>query len=263
MMDHTYWQKQNPTKPLFPDIVWAKPEQRSHAGRLVIIGGNKLGFAAVAGSYKEALELGAGECRVVMPDALRRSIPSNITDTVFVPTNQSGGMSKEGEAQMIAAAHWANGVLLIGDAGRNSETAILFESLLQKYQGPVTVTRDAVDLLKGNMQPILERGNTLLVVSFAQLQKMFQAVYYPKALLFNMQLNSLVEALHKFTVTYPATIMVLHSENIVIANNGEVVSTPWLEPLAIWRGSVAAKAATFWLWTPDKPLEAAAASLTT
>ena len=48
MEQHPYWQKQTPEKPLFPDIEWAKPEQKSQAGRLGIIGGNKLGFMGVA-----------------------------------------------------------------------------------------------------------------------------------------------------------------------------------------------------------------------
>ena len=260
-MADTYWHKQVPTKPLFPDIVWNKPEQRSKAGRLAIIGGNKLGFASVAVAYQDALQTGVGESRVVLPDALKKTVPATMTDAIFVPTNQSGGMGKNGENQILAAAAWADGILLIGDSGRNSETAILLETLLQKYKGPATITRDAVDLLKNNVQGLMERDQTLLVVSFAQLQKIFQAVYYPKALLFKMQLTNLVEALHKFTTTYPVAIMVLHGEQLLVAQGGEVTSTPWLEPLAIWRGSVATKAASYWLWTPDKVLEATTASL--
>ena len=44
----SYWRKQEKTKPLFPDIEWAKPEQRAQRGRLGLVGGNKLGFAGVA-----------------------------------------------------------------------------------------------------------------------------------------------------------------------------------------------------------------------
>jgi len=42
-MELAYWQCQTPEQPLFPDIEWNKPEQRSRAGKLGIIGGSKLG----------------------------------------------------------------------------------------------------------------------------------------------------------------------------------------------------------------------------
>ena len=76
-----------------------------------------------------------------------------------------------------------------------------------------------------------------------------------------MQLTNLVEAMHKFTITYPVTIAVLHRESFIIAHEGEVVTTPWDNPMLIWRGNVAAKAATYWLWTPSKPLEATATAI--
>lgn len=256
-----YWQRQTLAKPLFPDLEWSKPERRDQAGKMAIIGGNKLGFAAVASAYSDALRTGIGQCRVVLPEALKRAIPTNITDTLFVPTNPSGGMAKDGLPQMQATAAWADSLLLIGDTGRNSETAIALEELLQSTTKPTVITRDAIDLLKSSSELMLTRENTLLVVSFAQLQKLFQAVYYPKILTFSMQLTNLVEALHKFTITYPATIAVLHSENFIIAHDGKVTTTPWQNPMAIWRGSVAAKATAYWTWNPTKPLESTSVSL--
>ena len=128
-----WWQIQTPKKPIFPDIEWSKPEQRSSRGRLLIVGGNKLGFAAVGQSYKTATECGAGEVKVVLPDGLRKTLPntmSNMLEGVFLPTNPSGGFAKNGISDLIAAANWSNGVLLIGDSGQNSETAILYEDFI-------------------------------------------------------------------------------------------------------------------------------------
>lgn len=261
-MTPSYWQRQDPAKPLFPDVEWNKPERRDQAGRLAIIGGNKIGFAAVATAYDDALEAGIGQCRVVLPDVLKRAIPTNITDTLFVPTNPSGGMAKDGLAEMQAAATWADILLLIGDTGRNSETAITLEELLRTNSTPAVITRDNFDLLKNSSELLLSRDNTLLVLSFAQLQKLFQSVYYPKILTFSMQLSNLVEALHKFTITYPATIAVLHQQSFIVAHTGNVVTTPWQNPMAIWRGSVATKAAVYWAWNLTKPLEAVTTSLT-
>lgn len=260
-MDASFWRTQTSTKPLFPDIEWAKPEQRAHAGRLGVIGGNKLGFAGVAEAYSKALTVGAGEVRVLLPDALKKSIPPAITDTVFAASNPSGGLAKDAAGDMQALGAWATAVLCIGDAGRNSETAILYEDFLRSYTGPLTLTRDAVDLVKNSSQTLVDRPNTLLVISFAQLQKLFQSVYYPKILTFSMQLAQLVDTLHKFTVTYPVTIAVLHKDHMVVAHNGLVTTTPWDNAMAIWRGSVAAKAACYMMWHPSKPLEAVTASL--
>jgi len=260
-MDYDYWKKQNPESPIFPDIEWSKPETKTQSGKLGIIGGNKLGFAGVAQAYTIASQSGVGQVRVLLPDALKKAIPKIISDTVYAPTNPSGSLAKEAIAEMVSVGAWADEILLIGDAGRSSETAIAYEQFIQKYTGKLVVTRDAVDLVKNSTSILVERPNTLLIVSFAQLQKIFQAVYYPKVLTFSMQLTQLIEALHKFTITYPVTLAVLHKDFLVIAHDGQVVSTAWINPMAIWRGDVASKVAAYWLWNPSKPLEAAATAI--
>lgn len=258
-MIHSYWQKQSSTSPLFPDIEWNRPEQKAHAGKIAIIGGNKLGFVAIRDAYTIANELGAGQIRAILPDVLKRTIPAYVTDALFLPSNPSGGFSREGLPEFEAACAWADLCLLVGDAGRNSETAMAFESLLDS-QARVVVTRDAVDLLMPAVAKLVDREHMTFVVSFAQLQKIFQAVYYPKILSFSMQLLQLVEALHKFTITYPVTIVTFHHNQLIVAHDGKVVSQEFDQPMAIWRGITATKAATYLLWNPQKPLEAIATS---
>lgn len=260
---HDYWKQQKSTTPLFPDIEWDKPGQRSRAGRLGIIGGNKLGFAGVAESYATSLISGAGEVRVVLPDCLRKNIPPSMTDVVFAPSNPSGSLSRDALPELQALSLWATCLLMIGDAGRNSETAITYSDLIRTYQGPLVLTRDAIDLVKNDTEALVNRPSTVLVASFAQLQKIFQSVYYPKMLTFSMQLLQLVEAVHKFTITYPVTLVVLHHDTLITSHGGEVVTTKWDTPMAIWRGAVGARAATYVMWTPEKPLQAIATSLVT
>jgi NAD(P)H-hydrate repair Nnr-like enzyme with NAD(P)H-hydrate dehydratase domain len=260
-MDHTYWRTQETSKPLFPDIEWNKPERRDQAGRLGIIGGNKLGFAGVAEAYQTALSTGVGEVRALLPDVLKKVIPTTITDTQFAATNPSGGLSREALSYMYALGEWSQHILLVGDAGRNSETALVYDDFISAYSGPLTVTRDAIDLVKNNNHLLVERENTTLILSFAQLQKVFQSVYYPKMITFSMQLAGLVEALHKFTLTYPVTLVTLHKEHLIIAHGGDVVTQAWDSPLRIWRGETAARAAAYLLWTPSKPLQAISASV--
>lgn len=258
---HPYWHKQTVDKPLYPNIEWSKPEQRQQKGKLGIIGGSKLGFTSVAENYQTALKAGVGEVRVLLPDALKKSIPPIMTDVIYGSTNPSGGLEKDAIAEMEALSKWANGILLIGDTGHNSETAILYEHFINEYEGKLIITRDAVDLLRNSSQQLVQRPETLLVLSFAQLQKLFQSAYYPIVLTFSMQLTNLVEALHKFTITYPVGIAVLHQETLLVAFDGKVTSTLYDKPMRIWRGEVATCAAAYWLWTPGKLLESVTASI--
>jgi NAD(P)H-hydrate repair Nnr-like enzyme with NAD(P)H-hydrate dehydratase domain len=255
-----HWRKQTPDKPLFPDIEFSRPERRDQAGNLLIVGGSKIGFRSVGAAFQTALQTGAGQVKVVLPDALKKTLPPNMTEGIFLPTNPSGGFARDGLTDLLAACEWANGILLIGDSGQNSETAILFEELASRTDRPLTITRDAIDLLRPAGEKIVSRPATHLVLSFSQLQKLFSTVYYPKIITFSMQLSQLVDAMRKFTVTYPVTITVLHQDNLICASGGEVVSQAFSKPVQMWDGTIAARAATYWLWTPAQPLESAVAS---
>ena len=255
-MDMRFWHRQEPGKPLFPDVEWNKPERRDQAGKLGIIGGNKLGFLAVAESYKEALKAGVGEARVLLPDILKKSVPAVMTDVLFAPTNQSGSLANEALSEALALEKWADVLLLCGDAGRNSQTSIVYEELIKKSEIPVVLTRDAIDLVQNGLQEILDNPRVVFVASLAQVQKIFRAIYYPKMITFNIQLAQLVETLHKFTITYPVTICVFHADNLIIAHGGEVVTQKWDAPMAIWRGTVGARAASYLIWSPETPLAA-------
>lgn len=261
MTQYPYWRQQTLQQPLFPEIEWNRPERRDQAGRLAIIGGNALGFVGAAEAYRVAIESGAGSVRVILPDALRKTVPPHMSDVLFADTNPSGGLSRGAESELRAVQQWADGLLYSGDAGKNSETASLYETMIGATDRPTVLTRDAIDLMQHAMPHALDNPHLILVASFAQVQKLFRAVYYPKLLTFRMQLSQFVEVLHKFTITYPITIAVLHAEHFVIAQSGQVVTQPWDAPLAIWRGEVAARVATYLLWSPGRPLEATCASL--
>ncbi len=261
MNEFSYWHKQEPDTPLFPNIEWSKPEQKARSGRLGIVGGNSSGFASVAESYSLALATGVGNVRILLPDKLSKSVPKTILDTTYGETTLSGGLSSRALPQLQAIGEWANSILMIGDSGQNSETAVLYENFIRNYNKPLTITRDAIDLILASTSLLVDRPNTLLVLSFAQLQKIFQAVYYPKVLTFNMQLVRLVEAIHKFTITYPIMLAVFHQDAMLVAFEGNVTSTTPYSPMQIWRGATATRASAYWLWNPNKPFEATTTSL--
>lgn len=260
-MNSSYWQRQEPGKPLFPDVEWNRPERLDQSGRLAIIGGNKLGFSSVAEAYATAQTTGVGQVRVLLPDILKKSVPPSMTDVLFAPTNPSGSLAQAALTEAVSLRDWSDVLLLIGDSGRNSQTAIIHEELVKRSQQPVVITRDAIDLLQNSFAEILDNQHVVFVASFAQVQKIFRSVYYPKMLTFSIQLAQFVDILHKFTITYPVTICTFHAEHLVIAHGGTVVTQAWDEPMAIWRGVVGAKIASYLVWSPSSPLAAASTAV--
>jgi NAD(P)H-hydrate repair Nnr-like enzyme with NAD(P)H-hydrate dehydratase domain len=259
-MEQDYWRKQEADRSLFPDVEWSKPEQRARRGKLLVAGGSRYGFRAVAGACQTALAAGAGEVKAVLPDKLKSQLPADFREGIFLPSNDGGGLGLAGQAELLAAADWADGVLLIGDSGMNSETGVLFDKLLEASDRPVTISRDALDLLTASGEKLVNRPKTHLIANFTQLQKLFSTVYYPKILTHSMNLLNLVEAVHKFTTTYPISVTTLHQNSLLTAVDGQVVSQKFANQLALIDGQLAAQAAAYLLWTPDKPLEAIVSS---
>ena len=260
-----YWQQQSATEPLFPDTLWSKPENKTTAGKLGIVGGNALSFLAVANAYQTAVDTGIGEIKLVLPEDLKKQL-GNLVGTEFAPTNQSGGLSKEAEPILRAMFDETDGTLLVGDTSRNNETQLLYENFIRQTNSttstkPIAISRDAVDLLMGIMNEIVIRDNVVLVLSFAQLQKIFQTVYFPIVLIHSIQTIKLVEALHKFTIANGATLAVFHDDTFVVASKGQVMSTPFGRPTELWQGKTPAKIACWSIWNHVKPIEAIACAL--
>jgi len=255
-MQSEYWHKQASDKPLFPDLLWSRPENRQLAGKLLIIGGNLHGFAAPAEGFQEATKAGVGVARVLLPEALQKTVGSAFEAGEYAPSTPSGSFSQKSLNEFLQASQWAESVLLTGDLGRNSETAILLEKFAEKYAGPLAITKDAADYFTGIPQKVLHRPDTLFVVSLAQLQKLASSAGFTKPFTFNMDLLRLVETLHEFTSTYATSIVVKHLDTLYVATGGEVSTTKLAEDKETWRVITAAHAAVWWLQNPGKPFEA-------
>ncbi len=255
-MDHTYWSRQKPEEPLFPDLLWSRPENKRQAGKLLVVGGNAHGFAAPAIAYTAATKAGIGTSRVLLPDSLQKTVGRVLEAGEYAPSTPSGSFSRQALSEALAMAGWADGVLLAGDFGRNSETAVLLEQLAEKYAGHLTITQDALDYFTKAPLPLLSRENSLLVASFAQLQKLVVGAHFTSAFTFEMDFLRLVDGLHEFTLKYPAAIITKHLETIFVAVNGQVSSTKLTEDKPTWRVATAATSAAWWLQNPSKPFEA-------
>lgn len=258
-MDRIYWQKQTKDSPLFPDLLWSRPETRLHAGKLLIIGGNGYEFKAPANAYGDALEAGIGTAKVLLPDSMKKTVEDIFPEAEFATSTHSGSFARAALEQLLSLAEWADGVLLAGDLGHNSETAIVLESFLTKYDRQLTIAGDAIDYCLGMAPICLERPDTTLILTSAQLQKLGTAAHYTAAFTSDMALLQLVEQLHDFSSQYPANLLVQHDGSIVVAVQGRICSTN--DPQTVNLTAVAAHGSVWWLQNSSKPYEALTTSL--
>lgn len=258
-MTDNFWKKQKLDEPLFPDILWSRPESRSGAGKMAVIGGHGHGFGAPGIAWQTSLSSGAGVVRVILPDAVKKTVKHVLPDADFAPSNPSGSFSKKALSDLLDIANWSDCTILAGDLGRNSETAVVLEDFTQKYSGLLTVTHDAADYFNSTPKLILDRENTLVVISLAQLQKMF--INYPiiTPITYSMTELQLAEALRDLTTKVKACVVVKHNDTIFIAFEGQVVSSEFSE--MPWRIKTASKASVFWMQNPNKILEATSSSI--
>ena len=256
-----YWQTQSKDKPLFPQLEWSRPENRAQAGKLLIIGGNAHGFAAPAEAYTAAVKAGIGTARVLLPSALQKTVGRVLENGEFAPNTPSGSFSQKALDEFLLQGSWADSVLLAGDLGRNSETAIVIEKFLAKSSLAVTLTKDAVDYATSAPQTILNRQDTLLVLSLSQLQRLGTAAKFTTPISFGMDLFHLSAWLHDFTLEHKPYIVVKHLDHILVAAEGKVSSTKLEEDKQVWRVETAAYTSVWWLQNPSKPFEGITAAV--
>lgn len=256
-----YWLTQTSDKPLYADLAWSRPENKQQAGKLLIVGGNLHGFAAPAEAYVAVTKAGIGTARVLLPSAIQKIVGRFIENGEFAPSTPSGSFSKMALSELLLQSNWADGVLISGDLGRNSETAVLLESFLQKSSLMVTITKDAVDYIVSAPDTAMKRERTLLVLSFSQLQRLAVNTHAPEAIRFSMDLLHLVQWLHAFTTRFRVSIIVKHLDHILVASDGQVSSTQVPKAMPIWRLTTAAHASVWWLQHSGKPFQALTAAV--
>lgn len=260
-MNQEYWLKQG-EKTLFPDLLWSRPEVKSSAGKLLVVGGHAQSFAAPAEAYAAAEKAGIGVVRVMLPDSLQKTVGKLFPAANFAPGNPSGGFAAQALAELLAEGQWADGIMLAGDLGRNSETLSMLENFAGKYTGQLTITKDTADFFCSQPQSIATRPDTLLVISLGQLQKLGTALQLPYAFTSDLGLLQLAELLHECTTDNPELFIITrHLEHYVIAVKGQVCTSAVLPRTSIWRVKTAASGATWWLQNPTKPFAALTTSV--
>ena len=249
-MENTNWLKQG-TEPLFPDLLWSRPENKRQAGKLLIVGGNTHGFAAPVATYNAAVVAGVGTSRVILPDKLKKALGTSFTEAEFAPSTPSGSLAKRALDTLLDNAKWADGVLLAGDFGRNSETAVLLSSFMSKFGGQVTVANDGLDYFSNSNSPLLTRQNTLSVINMGKLQKLGKNNRPNPPVRHAMSLLELVNLLSG----WGANVITKHADSYIVSSGGKVCTTPSKKEQN-WQSELAAYAAVWHLQNPSKSFEA-------
>ena len=257
ILDFEYWQKQGKT-PLFPEVDSWPPEQKRFAGKLLLVGGNKGSFFAVANAMEMAVKRGVGEVRVVMPKSLKGKVPS-MPEIIFAEAEASGAFGKLALSEILLQAAWADAVVVVGELGRNAETSVMIAEFLKICDKPIYLMRDAVDAAAADvMNWSLNEAPVPLLAAVPQLQKLLRTMFYPKMITLSMPTNQLVETLHKFTLSFEMTIMTYHNEQIIMAQNGEIVTMSLRDtkytPISLWEGETLINAAILQLWNPAQDM---------
>jgi NAD(P)H-hydrate repair Nnr-like enzyme with NAD(P)H-hydrate dehydratase domain len=238
-MENTNWFKQTADKPLYDDLLWSKPENRLHAGKLLIIGGNLQAVTAPGMAYSAATKAGAGTVRVVLPDSTQKMIGKVFPEAEFTPSTPSGSFSRKALDQLVHNASWADAVLLAGDFGRNSETAILLESFAAKFAGQLTVAQDALDYFLNNDSLLFSREETTAVINFGKLQKLAQNNRPQPPVQYAMNLRQFIEVLNEWVNHTQVQLITNHAEQFIAAANKKISTTPMVKE-SNWQVELAA-----------------------
>lgn len=257
-MNLDYWIKSD--KVLDKNVFWNVPEQKT--GIFQLIGGNSNNFSNEIKQAEYLNSLPIKEVRLLLPDALRSKVPP-VPGINFAPSTESGSFDKSDELKF--AINDADITLFSGDFTKNSKTAIALTKTLKETTKPVILARDSIDILADSAEDFIEKGNITIIASMAQLQKLFRALLYPKMIMLSSPLMPIVETLHKFTLSYPVTILTFHQEKIIVASGGKIITTPLAEteysPIGLFVGNLPSKIAALQLFTPGKPLESTHSAL--
>lgn len=256
-MTTPYWHKQS-DQPLFKDLIWDKPDNKLYAGKLLIIGGNKFNFSIPAKAFQYTKNAGIGVCKVLLPDSLQKSIGKHFEDGEFAPSNPSGGFSIKALPTWLDYAKWADGVLLTGDFGNNSETTILIERFIETYSGNLIINDSSLTGLGSNIQFLLNRAKTTLVLSFKNFQKFNSKLNKTKPITSKMPLLDFVTQLHEISQDYKFTLVVNFENTIFVAHNGEVSSS---ELKTLDFTEISSYIAVWQIQNPDKILPALTTAL--
>lgn len=245
------WQKQDKDKPLFPNLLWSRPENKKTAGKLLIIGGQAGEFAHVAGAYEATSKAGAGTVRVLLPDSLRK-IAQALPEVEFAPANQSGSFARTALSEWFDLALWADHVLLAGDFGKNSETTTIIDGFLLKGSKHITMNLNTISSAGISLEQLMNMPLTL-VIDRAKLQKVGIALGLTTPIKSTTPMNQLAEILHQISMGNKANLVIQDDGQTWVVSGGNITST---KSGQVDNTQLSAACAVWLMQNPTKLLEA-------
>lgn len=249
---------QQTDKPLFPNLLWSRPETKLGAGKLLIIGGQAQEFIHVAESYSHAEKAGAGSIRVIMPDSTRK-ITKMLPNIEYAPSNSSGSFAKAALAELLDTSQWADAVLLAGDLGKNSETNLMLESYVKMYCGPLTIAHEAMPSLTTPVTELFQRDTTTILLTLDEFQKIGTRLKFERPVTSSIGNLELADILHLLTTKYAATIVACAVNQIWNSSTGQVAVTKTNNMTSTT--CLAANSAVWTMQNPSKVFEATATAV--
>lgn len=250
-----YYTKLN--KNPYEDLSWNIPEQKQ--GILYIYGGNSQSFnTEIRVAEKAAKDYPLKEIKNIFPASLQKNLPP-VDNFIFMPATESGSLAKSEE--LINSINIADFNIFLGDFSKNSITIDAITNACTKVEKPTIIARDSVDLItENNIEELLQNDNNIIFATTAQLQKIFHAVYYPKIITLSQPIMQIIEALHKFTISYTSTLVIFNNGQLLVAKDGQVFGIPLeltkYSPLTLWSGEILTKIAIYNIYNPNNLLKA-------
>lgn len=236
-----YWQKQQ-EKPLFPDILWSRPENKALLPRLAIISGSKRGFADGEKIYASATKTGLGACKILLPDVLKVQLPA-INDFVFIESTKMGSFSKKLHDNFNALKPMTSLFIITESSGKESETVQSIHKLIQDDDCDLMFINQAILANDQYLDDIIKReAKTTLVLDQETLQKVASRLPLDTMFRSTDGLAEIVKGMHSITAEFINLIIVAKlGNNIVVGSKGQIYSTQYPDALE----EVAAKCASF------------------
>ncbi len=216
------WQTQK-NEPLFPDILWSRPENRNGAGKLLIVGGSADNLANVAQSYTMAEQAGVGACFLLVPESLQK-VTKNIPFIHYGPANRSGSFAERSLSEMLDLAKNVDGIMLAGNMGKNSETSLTLDKFLSKYRGLLGINSSSLESLSLGWQSLLARDNTILEIDIKTLQQIGISLSFDKPITSDSPNWLIAESLSKISMNFPTTLALYTNSTIWLAQGSQVIA---------------------------------------
>lgn len=220
------WLKQTNNKPLFPDVIWARPETANGAGKLLIIGGSAGNFANIARAYSNAETARVGTIHLLVPEVLRK-VTKQIPFMNYAPNNPSGSFARKALAEILDLASLVDAILIAGDLGKNSETSLLLEDILDKYQGWIIISKEGLESFVCSYQKLLHRPQTVICLDQNNLRDLAIEQKSEIAITSDISKSNMAKFLHQTSSKNPVsyTIFEQNDGSVWVSHKGNVAES--------------------------------------